>query len=130
MIYLDTSALLKLVFEEGESQALAEWSAQRTEIPKISSDIAGVELRRNCRRINDVSMWVAERLLLGIHLLPVDTGQLAHAGALDPIGLRTLDALHLAGALSVRSELTAFVSYDHQLIDAAASAGLPVVTPA
>lgn len=54
---------------------------------------------------------------------------IAAAATLEPVGPRILDGLHLAGARSILSSLTAFVSYDGQLCDAAAAVGLPVVTP-
>ena len=54
---------------------------------------------------------------------------LAEATALEPAGLRTLDALHLATALTIRSDIGAFLAYDDRLAAAAASRGLPVVAP-
>ena len=47
-----------------------------------------------------------------------------------PPELRTLDALHLASALGVRSEIEAFVAYDARLVEAARANGLAVVSPA
>ena len=44
MIYFDTSALVKLIFEEAESAALAEWVTMRRDVPKISSHLSTVEL--------------------------------------------------------------------------------------
>ena len=38
-------------------------------------------------------------------------------------------AIHLASALAVRRDLTAFVAYDEALLAAAADAGLPVAAP-
>ena len=46
----------------------------------------------------------------------------------DPL-LCTLDALHVASALLLGDALTAFVAYDHRLVDAARSAGLAVTAP-
>jgi hypothetical protein len=43
--------------------------------------------------------------------------------------LRTLGVIHLASALSLREELTAFVAYDHRLYEAAEAAGLQPVSP-
>jgi len=50
VIYFDTCALVKLIFEEAESAALAEWVTLRPDVPKISSDLSTVELLRTCRR--------------------------------------------------------------------------------
>jgi predicted nucleic acid-binding protein len=62
-------------------------------------------------------------------LLPLDDSVLDEAASLDPAGLRSLDALHLATALSVRDEIGVFVTYDQRLADAAADRGLNVVRP-
>jgi len=43
--------------------------------------------------------------------------------------LRSLDAIHLAAAMSIREVLVAFVTYDHRLLDAATATGLPITTP-
>jgi predicted nucleic acid-binding protein len=130
MIYLDTSALVKLVFEETESTALTQWLSVRSDIPKISSDLSTVELLRACRRVDESAVGDATLLLEGIDLLPMDHAVIEKAAALVPTELRSLDAIHLASALSVSSELTALVAYDGQLCSAAAEAGIEVVAPA
>jgi len=53
MIYIDTSALVKLLFEEPESSALTDWLNLKNETPKVSSDLSTVELLRTCRRIDE-----------------------------------------------------------------------------
>lgn len=129
MIYLDTSALVKLVFEEDESAALAEWVAERVEVPKISSDVSIVELLRTCRRIDEAAVGAASLLFGGIDLLPVDRSVIDQAATVTPNELRSLDAIHLASALSVKAHLTAFVAYDSRLCSAALQAGLKVESP-
>ena len=130
MIYLDSSALIKLVFEEPESSVLAGWMSDHEEFPRVSSVLACVEVARSCRAIAPAAQWLADRVLGGIDLLAIDAAVIADAATLEPVGLRCLDSLHLAGARSILSSLTAFVSYDRQLCDAAAAVGLPVVSPA
>jgi len=130
VIYFDTSALVKLVFEEAESTALAEWLSVRAEVPKISSDLSTVELLRTCRRIDEDAIEDATLLLGGIDLLPMDRGIVEKAATLVPDELRSLDAIHLASALSVKDDLTALVAYDGRLCSAAAEAGIEVVSPA
>lgn len=44
-------------------------------------------------------------------------------GLLPGVGLRSLDALHTAAALSLGQALAAFVAYDQRLVDAAKQAG-------
>ena len=130
MIYFDTSALVKLVFEEAESMALTEWLSVRTDVPKISSDLSTVELLRTCRRIDEDAIEDAKLLLGGIDLLPMDRGIVEKATTLVPEELRSLDAIHLASALSVKEDLTALVAYDVRLCSAAQEAGIEVVSPA
>jgi predicted nucleic acid-binding protein len=129
VIYLDTSALVKLLFEEPESLALAEWLTSRVDVPKVSSDLSTVELLRTCQRIDDGALDDARRLLGGIDLLPLDHVVVEQAATISPRELRSLDAIHLASAISLRAELTNFVAYDSRLISAAAAAGLRVISP-
>ena len=130
MIYFDTSALVKLVFDETESAALAEWLTLRADIPKVSSDLSTIELLRTCRRVDEGAVEGAVLLLGGIDLLPIDRAIVEKAATLIPTELRSLDAIHLASALSVKANLTALVAYDVRLCSAAAEAGIEVVSPA
>ena len=130
MIYFDTSALVKLVFDETESAALAEWLTVRADVPKVSSDLSTIELLRTCRRVDEDAVEGANLLLGGIDLLPMDRAIVEKAATLVPTELRSLDAIHLASALSVKASLTALVAYDVRLCSAAAQAGLEVVSPA
>jgi predicted nucleic acid-binding protein len=59
----------------------------------------------------------------------VDAGVLRQAAALEPAELRTLDALHLASAMSLGDDLDVLVAYDARLATAAADAGIEVVAP-
>ena len=70
MIYFDTSALVKLVFDETESAALAEWLTHRAGVPKISSDLSTVELLRTCRQVDENAVEGANLLLGGITFSP------------------------------------------------------------
>jgi uncharacterized protein len=129
VIYLDTSALVKLIFEEDESMALAKWIADRSEVPKISSDLSNVELLRTCRRVDEGATDTALRLLAGLDLLPLDRLIVDRAANVGPTELRSLDAIHLASALSIKDHFTSFVAYDLRLCAAALSAGITVESP-
>ncbi|WP_298334888.1 type II toxin-antitoxin system VapC family toxin [Ferrimicrobium sp.] len=129
MIYIDSSALAKLLFEEPESSALSHWLAEEYETPKVSSDFASVELLRTCYRIGESLVHDARQLLEGIDLVPISHAIVEVATILIPRKLGSLDAIHLASALSLKEDLTDFVAYDADLCLAAADAELPVVSP-
>ena len=129
MVYLDSSALVKLLREEPESAALLRYLADHPQ--RASSALARVEVFRALRRANALPALHrrAELVLSSLALLPLDEPVLEEAAGLPPRNLRTLDALHLATALSLDG-LDAFVTYDARLDAAAASAGLLVASPA
>ncbi len=129
MIYIDTSALVKLLFDEPESSALADWLTLKADIPKVSSDLSTVELLRTCQRIDESLVGDARRLLDGVDLVPIDHVIVEQAATLIPRELRSLDTIHLASALSLSNDLTDFVAYDVRLCSAAKNAGLPVMSP-
>ncbi|HEX6395759.1 MAG TPA: type II toxin-antitoxin system VapC family toxin [Acidimicrobiales bacterium] len=130
MIYLDTSALVKLVFEEAESDALAAWLTERNDIPKLSAELTTIELIRTCRRYDDTAVYAARELLAGLDLIPLTSDLVESASVVGPLELRSLDAIHLASATAVGDSLTAFVVYDSRLGSAASEIGLHVVSPA
>ena len=129
MIYLDSSALLKLLHEEPESAALADWLTGQAGSPLLSSELANVEVIRGCRRINPDALSEARALLAGLDLIPLAGAVIAEAANVGETTLRSLDAIHLASALSIRSDLSAFVVYDHRLSEAASAAGLQPLAP-
>ena len=129
MIYLDSSALVKLVFDETESDDLARWLGDRQDVPKMSSAVASVEIIRTCRRRDEGAVAAARQVLSGLDLLPVTAEIIEQAALVNPSGLRGLDALHLASAQFVRDEISAFVAYDARLHSAALASGLVVAAP-
>ena len=129
MIYADSSALLKLVIQESESRALEEWLAQRFGTPLISSELGKVEVVRAIRRIDPAALPVARAVLRGLDLVPLTSDVIDTAADVGHARLRTLDAIHLASALSINVESLAFLAYDHRLVDAAAEAGLDPASP-
>jgi predicted nucleic acid-binding protein len=128
VIYLDTSALVKLVIEEAESKDLEHWLLLQQNT-LATSVIGRVELLRVCRRLAPESVAPAELLLADLPIIPLDGWLVDVAETIGPPALRTLDALHLAAAFAMGDLLTAFVTYDKHLRDAALMTDLPVVTP-
>jgi uncharacterized protein len=125
-VYLDTSALLKLLVREDDSTALRADLAARP--VRVSSALVRTELRRALRRIDARAAASVDRLLDGLALVPLDDALLDAAGRLDPAGLRSLDAVHLASALRV-APVEAVVTYDRRMAEAAQQLGLSVLAP-
>ena len=64
-----------------------------------------------------------------IDLVPLRSALLEDAADVGDPQLRTLDAIHLASAMAIREELTAFVAYDNCLIAAAEAIGIDATRP-
>lgn len=129
MIYLDSSALMKLVRREAETQALCEWLDLRREQPVVSSELGRVEVLRAARSVGGPALAEARAVVGDLDLIPLDRAVQDVACDIGEPALRALDALHLASALLLGDALTAFVAYDHRLTDGAQAAGLAVATP-
>jgi predicted nucleic acid-binding protein len=118
---------VKLPLEEPEHEVLrvelAEWDGY------TSATLLGVEAIRACARYGSRYVEDARAWLHGIALLPLNDAILNEATQLSPVGLRSLDAIHLATALSVREEIGVFITYDQRLADAAMDQGLTVSRP-
>ncbi|UTT61642.1 type II toxin-antitoxin system VapC family toxin [Microcella humidisoli] len=127
MLYLDTSAAVKLLIEEKESSALRAYLSHHD---WASSALVRTELVRALLRADPSVVPRALDLLAQGNLLVIDTQVLDTAARLSPPSLRSLDAIHLASALELRDELTAFVAYDERLLAAASALGMPVASPA
>lgn len=129
MIYLHSSALMKLVRREDETAAMREWLSVRPEQPVVTSELGRVEVLRAAQRVGGRATTEARAVVGDLDLVPVDRAvQDLACDIADPL-LRTLDALHLASAVLLSEELTVFIAYDHRLAAAAQAAGLVVATP-
>lgn len=129
MIYLDTSALFKMLWDEAESSVLHRWMNEHLDIPLISSTLAKIELIRGCRRYDDAAISDAYANLEQVNLIPMRTSIVDTACQVGNSTLRSLDAIHLASALSIRGEISTFCAYDSRLQQAATEAGLPTLAP-
>jgi predicted nucleic acid-binding protein len=125
--YLDTSALVKTVVEETESSALGDWLKGRGRL--AACDLVRVEAVRAVRLSDPAAVPRARQAvdtLIGIRL---DDDLYATAADLDPPFLRSLDAIHLAAALSMGLDLAGVVTYDQRMAEGARALGLRVEAP-
>ncbi|HKA49147.1 MAG TPA: type II toxin-antitoxin system VapC family toxin [Candidatus Dormibacteraeota bacterium] len=126
--YLDTSAFVKLVVVEPESEALRRFLMRWPE--RTSAALLRTEAIRALRRSgHDSRVGAARRLFSAMRLVRLDEPLLDRAGDLDPRELRSLDAVHLATALAIGPDLGVLLTYDERLEDAARQQGLAVQSP-
>lgn len=128
VVYLDSSALVKLVVLEPESDALAGHLRQRPS--RVSCALARVEVIRAVRSHGQPAINRARQLLARIALLRLDDVLLDEAAVLNEGNLRSLGAIHLAAARALGDGLTELITYDRRMADAAETSGLPVAAPA
>ena len=127
--YLDSSAFLKLIVAEPESPALRRALARWPDC--ASATLLRTETARALRRSgNEPYVARARRLLRSVHMIRIDEPLLDRAGDLDPPDLRSLDAIHLAAALSLGADVGIMFVYDARLQGAAEAYGLDVASPA
>lgn len=128
LAYVDTSALLKLAFPESETAAVEADFANREGL--LSSRLCAIEcaraFRRDAERKTPQSL---ENLLESVVFIEISTEIADRAGEVGPPGLRALDAIHLASALSAGDPSLEVITYDDRLADAARANGLTVVQP-
>jgi hypothetical protein len=126
--YLDTSAFVKLIVAEPESAALHTRLMRWPD--RVSATVLRTETVRALRRSgNDHLVGQARRMFAAINLVRLDEPLLDRAGDLGARELRSLDAVHLATALSIGSDLAVVITYDTRLREAAVTEGLIVESP-
>lgn len=126
-VYLDSSAAVKLALQEAESEALRGFLLDHP--LQMSSRIVEVELPRALARSGVTNWPAATRWILdSVALIDLGPAIREAAGAIGPVNLRSLDAIHLATALSIPG-LAGMVVYDHRLAEAARGHGLRVFSP-
>jgi predicted nucleic acid-binding protein len=127
-VYLDSSAFIKLIIAESHSNALRAY-LRRTNGRRASSALLRTEATRALRQSGPDALTLARQTLRAMDLIAVADSVLDAAGMLEPRVLRTLDAIHLATALTLGDELDAVVTYDIRMADGARLLGLPVANP-
>lgn len=128
-IYLDTSALVKLVVVEGESQALKHFLGTHANDSLFSAALARTELIRAVAPNGAPAIADARDLLSRLDTVILTRQLLDDAGTLLPLRLRSLDAIHLAAAQRARGSLRVVITYDARMLAAAADLGLSTATP-
>ena len=128
MHYFDSSALVKLIVEEPESSVLDSW-IEAEDVRVVSSDLARAETMRAVRRYWPELTVEARSLFDSVTCVRMTLEIVERAALLDPPGLRSLDAIHLATALELRNEVEGLVTYDERLARAARESGIPTLAP-
>ncbi|MEV8149219.1 type II toxin-antitoxin system VapC family toxin [Arthrobacter sp. NPDC080073] len=125
--YVDTSAILKLVVDEPESAAAAEYlsTAASSGDRLVASMLLYPELHCAARR-RGLGAEPVNTVLSGINLVDIARSDLMYAAAL-PGRLRSADAIHLATAIRLQADL--MIAYDGELLAAAVDAGVTVLSP-
>jgi predicted nucleic acid-binding protein len=129
LIYLDSSALVKLAVTEPESAALAAWLAERADQALVSSALHRAEVLRAIWRAEPGALPRGQRIIRRIGRVGLSNDVLDNAATLPPGKLGTAGAIHLASALAIKRDLVSFVAYDEDLLAAAREAGLHVDSP-
>jgi PIN domain. len=127
-LYLDSSAFIKVAVEEPESTALRLFLSER-QSRRTSSTLLRAEALRAVRHLGSGAMATVREGLRRVDLIGIDDRILDAAGMLEPRILRTLDAIHLATALSLGDDLAEIVTYDERMTEAARLLGLPTISP-
>jgi predicted nucleic acid-binding protein len=127
-IYLDSSAIVKLVVEEAESRALR--LHLRRQETYVSSALARTEVGRSLLRLGPTFMARGEEVLRRLDLVHISERILRAAAGVRPPELCSLDAIHLATASELGTDLGSVVTYDERMASAARVLGFVVVAPA
>lgn len=131
VVYLDASALVKLVVREAESEAL--FASLQGFDHRVTSLVGRIELERAVRRRRGSDAIATsgglDAVLSSTVLIPVDVATAGIAAAVSPLDLRTMDAIHLATMLALQPELECCFCYDHRLATAVGERGIEVRAP-
>ncbi len=125
--YLDSSALVKLAVEEPESGALRRYLRRRR--PMVSSALARTEVLRALLLEGDEGLARGRTVLARVELIRVNDRILHAAATLLPADMRSLDAIHLATAQQLATDLGRVVTYDERMLAAAKRLGIRTVAP-
>jgi predicted nucleic acid-binding protein len=124
--YLDSSAILKYIFAEPERPALVKALTSQA----ISSELARLEVKRAVYRINPKDIILANEELSRINFVSISNQVLGVAESFtSSVTLATLDAIHVATAISLGKGIEGIITYDKQMITNAGKMGIKVLSP-
>lgn len=126
--YLDSSAIVKLAVRERNSDALRRYLRRRR--PLVCSALARTEVLGALLPCGEAAVEAGRRALSHVDLVRVNDRVLSRAGGLSPLELRSLDAVHLATAAQLGTDLREIVTYDERVAAAARFLGFKVSSPA
>lgn len=125
--YADTSALMKLVRAEAHSTAMGRWIRRRSLVTSVLTEI---ELARAAARaLGPVGLDRADVVLRDVDTTPLRREIVEDARRIEPVLLRSLDAVHLASAMALEDHLAGIVAYDERLLEAAKGYGIKTASP-
>ena len=122
---------MKLAVAESRSPEMRTWAEgeEKRSGALWSSDLLRTEALRAARRVSPEALVATRDRLDRMALITITTGTYQRAGELDPAVLRSLDAVHLAAALSLGDDLEGIVTYDERMAGATQALGLRTLTP-
>lgn len=124
--YLDSSAILKLIFQEDESNALVRTITDQC----VTSSISRIEVIRIVQRTNPGSLGFAREELSKLILVPISEAVIRIAESFAGLTtLRSLDAIHVASVLLVQNSIGGLITYDMTMARNARELGLVVQSP-
>jgi predicted nucleic acid-binding protein len=132
-VYLDSSAIVKLVQSPSESQsnALRRFLRRHRADQFVTSALSRVEVVRAVLGGGDRAIEQARRQLSRLDQIVLGSAVLDRAATLSPEAhLRSPDSIHLAAAQVIGPELRAVVTYDRRMAVAAKNIGMTVEAPA
>ena len=124
--YLDSSAILKIIFQEDESAALAKFITE----PAITSSISRVEVLRTVQRIDHSRVQLAQSELAKINIVePIPSILTIAENFSHEVTLRSLDAIHVATVIFLSTATRGLITYDKLMAKNAEQLGLKVLAP-
>ncbi len=124
---MDSSAIVKLVVAEPESETLRRYLSRRQ--PLVSSALARTEVARALLPSGPEAVGRGHDALRSIQLLRINDRVLSEAGRMEPAELRSLDAIHLASASQLGAAVKQIVTYDERMATFAHAIGWSVASP-